>query len=193
MRRAVRRVNLRGMSVLSFGINARAEIVAVSDEWEEHVADGALPGAALIGRVLWDFFADSTTKELYARLVNNLSVGGSVSVPYRCDTASRRRWFEMTIARRAGERVEFTSRLLRQENRAPVALFQPAYARDERMVRMCSWCQRIAAPDGQWLSVDVAVTASRLLERETMPRITHGICPGCADGLALTISAQRKT
>ena len=193
MRRTARRPKLRGMGVLSFGINARAEIVALGDDWEKHADQGAPSRAAIIGRVLWDFFADPTTKELYARLVNRLPTGGSVSVPYRCDTPSRRRWFVMTIVRQGTDRVEFTSRLMREENRAPVALFEFARARDERMVRMCSWCQRIAAPDDGWLAVEEAIAVSRLLERETMPRITHGICPDCVDGLARSTSLEWKT
>jgi hypothetical protein len=44
---------------------------------------------------------------------------------------------------------------------------------------VCSWCQEVALSDLTWASVDLAVQKLGLLETETFPRLTHGMCEFC--------------
>ena len=134
----------------------------------------------MLGRELWSCFADPTTQELYRQLVRRARAGREVKVPYRCDTAVGRRWFELRIAALPGGEVEFESTLVREEVRPTIGLLEENRSRDARFVRMCSWCQRVASTDGSWRPVEEAVAAMGLLQTETVPRITHSICEPCA-------------
>jgi hypothetical protein len=48
----------------------------------------------------------------------------------------------------------------------------------ESLVVMCAWCRRVRAQE-EWLTVEA------FLERQHNARTTHGICEGCAAGIAL--------
>lgn len=46
---------------------------------------------------------------------------------------------------------------------------------------VCSWCGRIRHGERGWTAVPVPRTAlTRFLHGAGMPRVSHGICPGCA-------------
>jgi hypothetical protein len=47
---------------------------------------------------------------------------------------------------------------------------------------MCGWCKRVDV-SARWLEVEAAVEALRLFDEETLPRISHGICPECESHL----------
>ena len=67
----------------------------------------------VIGRPLWSFVADATTRQLYRAMVKKARAGERLAFPFRCDSPSRRRFMEMHD--RGGEdgEVEFAARLLR--------------------------------------------------------------------------------
>lgn len=48
----------------------------------------------------------------------------------------------------------------------------------ESLVVMCAWCRRVRAQE-EWLTVEA------FLERQHNARTTHGICEGCAAGIAI--------
>jgi hypothetical protein len=58
---------------------------------------------------------------------------------------------------------------------------QAGAPRDNRLLRVCSWCQQVALPDSTWVPVEVAVQRLGLLEAETFPGLTHGICEPCRE------------
>lgn len=178
------------MEPVIYRIDADDRIVYVNAAWSLDPATGLAGGQHVLGRRLWDCFADPSTQELYVHMVRRSRQGRVARVEYRCDTAELRRWFEMAIVAVGDGMVEFSSRLRRQEQRAPVALLATAQARDDRFVRMCSWCQRIAMPDGGWTIIEGAVRELGLLAQETLPRLTHGICEECADRLRRSIAAS---
>lgn len=178
------------MGSVRYRIDAQDRITALLDGWPRGEAS---PGGwdRVIGRELWSCMEDPTTIELYRTLVKLARARGAVRIPYRCDTARQRRWFEMAIAPVEAGVVEFTSVLLRAENRPAVRLLEDDAPRDERLVRMCSWCQRVALPTGAWAEIEEAVREMRLLERARLPRITHGICRACADEMRRQLDAVR--
>jgi hypothetical protein len=45
---------------------------------------------------------------------------------------------------------------------------------------MCGWCKRVSVRN-TWVEVEDAVLELRLFEREVLPDLTHGICPGCLE------------
>lgn len=146
--------------------------------------------AQILGHDLLASFADGTVRELYASMIRHVRSGKAVRFDYRCDAPDRRRTFTMEIRPRADGEVEFVSALRQETARAPVVLLQPGVPRDkERFIRLCSWCQSVAMPEGHWLAVEEAVAALRLLEEAVLPRITHGMCPACYDRIQATLLA----
>lgn len=140
---------------------------------------GGLALTPLLGRSLWSCIGEGTTQDLYRQLIKRARAGRRMRVHYRCDDAAHRRWFEMVIVAVPGGEVECTSHLLKEELRPSVALLEPGQERTADLVRMCSWCQRFAVSEDRWLPVEEAADALHLLERQHVPRITHGICPDC--------------
>jgi hypothetical protein len=172
--------------VLTYRIDAGDRISYVNPAWTEFAranqGEAVLPEKVL-GSSLLDATDDLTVRALYRTMIQHVRAGQPVRFHYRCDAPDRRRTFEMEIVPLADGEVEFVSTLLHEEPRPPVALLQKEARRDERLLRVCSWCQRVALPDNSWVPVEAAVEALHLLEAETFPRLTHGICDPCCGKL----------
>ncbi len=178
---------------LVYRIDARNRITWVNAAWTEFARDNggdALLPDHVLGRDLLGGFADATVRELYEKLIQHVRAGRAVRFDYRCDAPDQRRTFTMEMTRLEDDGIEFVSTLRRTEPRAPVALLRAGIPRDAaRVVRMCSWCQSVATPDGRWLEVETAVAELGLLETARMPLITHGMCPSCYARMVTTLGA----
>jgi hypothetical protein len=86
---------------------------------------------------------------------------------------------QMQVSRLPDAGYEFVSTLLREESRDFQALYSASTERSDDLVRSCGWCKKIAIPQEQWVEVEEAVEVLRLFDRQSLPRITHGICPQC--------------
>lgn len=173
--------------VLTYRIDARDRIIQVNPAWTEFARRNqgeALLPERILGEGLLQAITDGTVRELYVQMIRRARAGVPVRFHYRCDAPDRRRTFEMEIRPRAGGEVEFVSTLEHEEPRPPVALLQAGQRRDTRLLRVCSWCQQVALPDRTWVPVEQAVKVLCLLEAETFPRLTHGICESCRAKLA---------
>jgi hypothetical protein len=166
-----------------YELDADLRIRSVDSAWSEFAAaNGApelIPPPGPVGQSVFDCIRDPTTAHLYRRLFESvLATGRTVVLPFRCDSPALRRFLEMEI--RPGELsgLQVSTRVLRLEARAPLALLDPAVRRGGALLRMCGWCKAVEVA-GRWLDVAEAVVALRLFERDTMPAITHGICPPC--------------
>ena len=60
----------------------------------------------------------------------------------------------------------------------PARLLGPALASGSELLRVCAWCYR-AERDGVWRGIEDVVVAEGLLQRPTVPVVTHGICDEC--------------
>ena len=85
---------------------------------------------------------------------------------------------------RGSDEIEFASELLHEEPRATVALLRPpqASSTSERVLSMCSWCKSVLA-ERAWVEIEQAIIKLGLFSGNGMPRISHGICPGCKNRL----------
>jgi hypothetical protein len=125
------------------------------------------------------YIQDATTVHLYRRLFQRvLRTGRPVVFPFRCDSPEVRRFLEMEIRPGPLSGLQLHTRVLRVEPRAPSPLLERGVRRGGALLRMCSWCKAVDV-EGRWCEVEQAVIALRLFEREVLPAITHGICPGC--------------
>lgn len=167
---------------IRYRIDASNRLIWFNPDWErfasENEGEAVMPDR-ILGRNLFDAIADRRVLGIYAEIINRVRQGTVVEFDYRCDAPAWRRRFSMTVAPLEDGMVEFTSTLCQQEKRSSVALLEPAKARDDRMLKVCSWCQNVEIPPGSWLPVEVAVARLRLLEAETFPRISHGMCEPC--------------
>ena len=168
--------------VLVYRIDAIDRITHVNAAWSDFAranqGEAVMP-AQVLGSSLLASVDDQTVRELYTAMIKRARAGTPVRFKYRCDAPDRRRTFEMNIHQLAGGEVEFVSTLRHEEARAPVGLLQTGRPRDNRLLRVCSWCQQVALPDYSWVPVEVAVDKLGLLVAETFPRLTHGICEPC--------------
>jgi hypothetical protein len=166
-----------------YTLDSQDLIKEVDGDWAKFAAanDGeAVESSSVIGKPLWPYIADTTLRELYRRLVAEARAGRPITFEYRCDAPCYRRLFEMRIRAGAEGAVTFTSRLLAEESRDPVALLDKNQPRSREFLRMCSWCQRVHAHDC-WLPIEAALETLGLMLKPDLPRITHGICDSCRE------------
>jgi hypothetical protein len=124
-----------------------------------------------LGRSLWSFIADDELRALYVALVARARSGRTVHVNTRCDSLSLACSVAMEIAPRANGEVEFTCRL------GDAKLLAPVVPGNSDFLRLCAWCYR--ADRGGWRDIEEVIASEQLLERATLPLITHGICDAC--------------
>jgi P-type Cu+ transporter len=99
-----------------------------------------------------------------------------------CDSPELRRLLEMHIRALPGGQVEFCSRVLRLERRAPVRLLDPAVRRRRGdPLQICSWCKAVLVQTA-WLEVEAAMQRLGASDAD-LPPLSHGICPACSDRL----------
>ncbi len=178
---------------LIYRIDVGGRITYVNPVWNDFAlknqGEAVLPERVL-GTKLLAAVADRTVRELYLWMIRRAREGVPARFCYRCDAPDRRRTFEMNIYLVANGQVEFASTLLHEEPRPAVALLETGAQREERMLRVCSWCQKVALPDGAWVPVEEAVNALHLMEAERVPLITHGICDACKAEMKASIGLK---
>lgn len=174
-----------------YRIDREDRIAEVNDGWLAFAAANRgqeLQPAHILGRTLWDFLADDTTKHLYQAMVRRLRHGGlPVRFRFRCDSPSRRRLLSMEITsdHAGGARFRVTSVL--EDPRPSIALLDPMQVRDGRLLAICGWCKQIRLPAGDWVEVEEAVRVLGLFARNHLPGLTHGICPPCYSAIVGTL------
>lgn len=150
-------------------------IVEVHSDWDVFsVANGGglrSRSVSVVGRPLLDFVAgDAPRMFMRAALQAARLLGERRKLPYRCDSPSHRRHFEMAVSACPDRSVLVEHVLLREELRAPGEGSAPAMGRGIR----CSQCLSLRLlPQRRWLPADhvasqVAATA---------------VCPACAGRL----------
>lgn len=168
--------------VITYRVDAVNRIVDVGAGWSAFARANhgmALLPERVLGSNLLDAISDMTLRELYVRLLQRARAGAPQTFHYRCDAPDRRRTFEMQIRQLPGGTVEFVSTLKHEAPRPSLAVLELGRPRDDRMLNICSWCQKVELPDGRWVPVETAVELLHLLEAETFPQLSHGICARC--------------
>ncbi len=172
--------------VLIYHIDPDDRLCEFNATWDEFAwgNDGeATVAERVLGHPLWEFVTDSSVLLLYKQIVQRARTGRMVHFQYRCDAPEWRRLFDMTIKASVDGDVIFLSKLCWDERRPTVALLDAKNERDRRWVLSCSWCQKIKLPNDIWVPVEEAVDHLGLLAEETLPVLTHGICPKCKAGM----------
>lgn len=168
-----------------YRVDAEDRIVSVSSAWDPFaIANNgrSVTASSIIGRNLFEFIADRTTRHLYRQMLARIRSGGYLAYRYRCDSPECRRLMEMqVVATDAAGGVEFRSITLEEHPRTPIEVPQADGASDDdpgEPQRACGWCNRLDV-EGTWMEIEDALPRLRLLERASPPAVTHGICEDC--------------
>lgn len=167
---------------LAYWVAPDATLARLGEAWDAFAVENSAPelvAARVVGRSLWEFVTDATTRNLYARMIAGAHGGKTFRFPLRCDAPRLRRRLEMSLAPDDGL-VRFETRLVSIEERPAQDVLERNTPRSDVLVRSCSWCGRVEHLDA-WLEIDDAVVAYDLFARHPLPRLTHGICPNCID------------
>ena len=173
-----------GSPTCTYWLDTEERITDVDGNWlefarENEGEESCLPDL-ILNRPLWAFIHDEETRHLYEIIIEKVrSRGKPVTIPFRCDSPSKRRYLELTIKPLPQGRLEFQTKLLKVESREPVALLREDAPRSSQHVRICSFCKKVALSDSEWVEIEEAVWRLKLFELARLPQLTHGACPGC--------------
>ncbi len=170
-------------AVVEYWIDGNDVMVEVGGGWSEFAHDNGAPGLTALApdRTLWTYFDKAEVRELWRLLVDRIrATRKQARVPLRCDAPHARRWFEMVVTPETDGRVHFRCVLVFEETREPVGLLdlQTPRNQDAEPVPVCSWCGR-GQSGSAWLDIEELVHVDRLLEQQSMPPISFGICHSC--------------
>jgi hypothetical protein len=177
-----------------YTIDASDRIVFVNPAWSAFVAlrGGSGPQLAdVIGRSLWERIPDGVVRQLWGLLYNRVrAVGGSVFVPMRVDRVDERRLVDIELRALGDGTIEHICEPVWREARAAVALLDPAYPRDERVLRNCMWCQRIQVRLGAWEEIEDAQQTLAIMAEATLPQLHPAACSTCKQSLLKTFPVR---
>jgi hypothetical protein len=188
---------LDAMEGVAYFVNRDGEVSAVGRRsWRAFSQDNGAPAlgdtVSVLGRPLLNFIHGSEVRQSYEAFIATLRSGRrqSLSFEFSCDSPEIRRRMRMCISSvAAGREVVgflFQSLILEERTRPPVSLFDAeviagAYAakRNWPLLRLCSYCQRVAtnadAAEPEWISAEGYYRRGG----GSQVRISHGICADC--------------
>jgi hypothetical protein len=167
----------------AYCVDAADRITSVNKPWGEFAAENnaseLLPDAVR-GRPLWDFIANPEVRRLYEVLFRKVrKTRKPVTIPFRCDSPSRRRFMQLVVSPGLGDELEIVSRIIREDKRNTVALLDLAQPRSNKTLEICSWCKLVRLTDRHWVEVEVALDLLGTSLGPTWPQLVQGICPEC--------------
>ena len=168
---------------LRYRIDRDYMIVSVAGNWNTFAVEneGAeLAGDTVIGRRLWEFITDPSTREIYRQLVKREFEGRPVEFDIRCDAPDTRRCAQVSIAQSDDGNVEFEITTTKIEPRPQQELIRRGNFSPTGLITSCSWCNRIKTARNEWMEIEDAIKKLHFFELECMPTITHGTCPDCS-------------
>lgn len=175
---------------LDYEIDASDRISWTSGAWSTIAIMNGVPHLqtpGVLGRSLWDFIEDPTTRLLYEAILLRARKGYPLTFTFRCDSPSERRLLRMVIRGVDEAGVAFDIRQIASQSRPPVPLLDPGVPRSGDTIRMCGWCKRIPLNAGQWVEVEEAMHVLDLLDTPPLPAISHGICPACEQAMTAAL------
>ena len=179
--------------VYTYAIDADDAVVSVGPEWlafaQENQAS-SLTEASVVGRSLFEFMSGEETKRLYRIVFDRVrSDRQNVLIPFRCDGPKVRRFMELQISPGKLGGIELGGRVVREETRQGVRLFDSSVERSQDSVLVCAWCKHVQVENGQWLEVEAAISALGLFESLPLPGISQGVCEACEKKMVSAINA----
>jgi hypothetical protein len=169
-----------------YWIDRADTVTSVNEMWAQFATANGRPELAgsATGSSLWAHVTGDDVTLLWHGVLERVRAGNTISIPYRCDSPSERRFLNMLLRPHQDGTVEFISETRRVEARPYMALLEPI--RDDEtgeLIRSCSWCRRFFV-DG-WVEIEEAISRLDLLDGETR-QVTHGMCSDCERDVRLS-------
>jgi hypothetical protein len=165
-----------------YEIDSDDKIVFCNAGWEGFALENGgedLRFELVKGRSIWDFLTDSSTTDLYKRLIAHARKGNRIRFTFRCDSPVQFRLLEMKMSLTRKGHVRFSTKILHVEemtDRNPLA--SKSVSSPEPIV-VCSWCGKLNIYRQLWQDIDVAVAKVKIFEQAELPPVSHGICDDC--------------
>jgi hypothetical protein len=186
---------LQALDGVCYLVDARGRVRGVGgNAWDDFARTGGAPQIAdgfILGRSLFRAIAGAPVRAAYRRIHEGVLSERTrhVDFEYRCDAPDVRRTMRMAVSRLclpgAAPGLLYQSQILAAVNRPWVSLFEPERIIERirqdhgvPIVRMCSFCQRVAWPKevcGAWLEAEDYYRAGGPGD----VRVSHGVCPAC--------------
>ncbi len=169
-----------------FQVNPVGSIVFANDDWLAFGQENDSPMAleSLLNTSLWESISDIETCHVYELLMEKVcQTHEHIYLPFRCDSASCRRYMQMEISCVSPELIQFKSWMLKEEKREPVTLLNSEAKRLDTFLTICSWCKKVQMEDKHWEEVEEAVKKLGLFSDMYLPKLTHGVCPVCKESI----------
>jgi hypothetical protein len=169
-------------------------IVAVNHAWLEFMSSQLsidVTRDAAIGRPLWDFIHGGPVRQIWEILFERVrAVGAPVFVPMRADMPSVRRVLDVELHPMPERAVRQVFECVWSEQRPAVALLDPHFPRNEEMLPLCHWCNRIQVRLGAWEEIEDAQLTLRLEASAALPALKPAVCGSCKQSLLKTFPAM---
>lgn len=174
-----------------YTIDASDRLVFVNSAWHEFIAPVAAGSGPVLGRAIWERIPSGVVRQLWELLYSRVrAIGGGVFVPMRVDRADERRLIDIELQPLGDGSIRHICEPVWREPRAAVALLDPAYPRDQRVLRSCAWCQRIQVRLGVWEEIEQAQQTLAILAEATLPQLEPVACTSCKQSLLKTFPAR---
>lgn len=168
------------------------------DSFAKENAGGALAEFPPIGHHVAAGISGESVRAFYQR-AHHVAVSGGrrIAFTFRCDAPDVERRMKMAIGplrlRKKVVGVLYQSTILSERARPPMRFLEVAAALEQfkedaaPLIATCSFCAKIAWPPGSsgpWVDPEVYYQRGG----GTRVRLSHGVCPGCAEGMAELVS-----
>jgi len=177
---------------VAYRIDSDNLVTAVNEAWcafaDANQGEHLQP-PEVIGKCLWDLLSDEASREIYATLLKRVRDGfGPLRFPLRCDAPEWMRQLTATIRMIDDAEVEFRFQPVSVRHRAAVPLLDVQRDRDSVYLTICGWCCKVPMTDGRWLEIEDACRELSILEEDSPPQLTHGICSACSEAMLALVS-----
>ncbi|MFP4381908.1 MAG: PAS domain-containing protein [Candidatus Sumerlaeia bacterium] len=184
-----------GKNIYVYEVDAEDKITSVSDNWEPFARENAwLQGTCrknIIGQSMWSFIHDPETRMIYKYMHEAVRSGKKIGpIPFRCDSPRERRYLELIMRPLDDGHIEITSRIVKTEKREYMPLLEKERENSDERLRICSMCKKIATDEGEWLEIEDYVSRFALFERDTLPTLSHSLCPDCQEATMNQIESE---
>ena len=163
----------------SYRLDARDCVASVDSDWLDF---NGKPSGRRPPISFWDYISGYEVRHLFKMMFDTArDKHREVSVPFRCDTPTARRFMELKIEPLDEGGLSITGELVHKETRDQVDLLADVERDPERFLEICSWCKRVVLGGDNWVEVEDAVRELGLMSDTSMPTLTHGICFDCME------------
>lgn len=98
---------------------------------------------------------------------------------YRCDSLQSKRKYRLRISHQDSKII--MEHFLEEET--PLDKAVKFNTKGELYLKMCSWCNKIYVSSKGYVELEDAIQRLKLMEYESLPKITHEICQECLSKL----------